>query len=178
MKRKNTGFTLIELLVVVLIIGILSAIALPQYEKAVEKAKAAQAFSIIRTFAAAQESYHLANGTYAQTFDELEVDMPWTGNVRWIAGSSPQARSNSDWSLQLFYEGNGQGIAVGRISGPYAGAGFIYLLENVNYDYPTHKILCHENHYETNNSITFSKPNGSYCQKIFSTQEYHLSPLP
>ncbi len=70
------GFTLIELLVVVLIIGILSAIALPQYTKAVEKARASEAMIIMRSIADANKRYHMANGTYATLLSDLDIDVP------------------------------------------------------------------------------------------------------
>ncbi len=164
----NGGFTLIELLVVVLIIGILASVALPQYQKAVEKSKAAQAFAIIRTVAAAQEAYYLGNGAYATDFDNLSVDIPWTGNTRWIAGSSPTngVRSNEDWSVQIFHEASGDGITVGRLSGPYAGAGFMYLLDEVNYGFPTRTMLCMENNFVGSGSVVFGKDSGDYCKKI------------
>jgi type IV pilus assembly protein PilA len=62
--RKTAGFTLIELLVVVLIIGILAAIAVPQYFKVVEKGKASEAFSYLGGIKAAQERYLAKQGQY------------------------------------------------------------------------------------------------------------------
>ena len=69
------GFTLIELLVVVLIIGILASVALPQYEKAVEKSRAANAFQTIKSINDAQKVANLEKGTtnMVYPFDELSI---------------------------------------------------------------------------------------------------------
>ncbi len=72
MKR---GFTLIELLVVVLIIGILSSVALPQYTKAVERARAVEAITNIDAIYKAEQIYYMANGEYTTNLEDLDVEV-------------------------------------------------------------------------------------------------------
>ena len=77
--RKKQGFTLIELLVVVLIIGILSAIALPQYQAAVDRAHVATYLDFATTVRNAQNVYYLANGKYAESLNDLAIDFNVSG---------------------------------------------------------------------------------------------------
>ena len=73
------GFTLIELLVVVLIIGILAAVAVPQYNIAVEKSRLAQYIPLVHSLAKAEETYFLINGQHANDLVTLDIEPPVQG---------------------------------------------------------------------------------------------------
>ena len=89
MTKRNTrrGFTLIELLVVVLIIGILAAVAVPQYQKAVEKSRASEALIIGNKLKQAQQLRHLQSGEWdGDNKDVLDIDISggeWTEDYRY-----------------------------------------------------------------------------------------------
>jgi len=130
------AFTLIELLVVVLIIGILASVALPQYQKAVWKSRATQAFSYGKSFMDAQRVYYLANGTYATDLDELSVEntvqLPWRASIhedghvclRWIE------KDGNNYYLWNFYT-TINGVQYGYQCGVHKNASNAKLLKEI-----------------------------------------------
>ena len=169
---KSRAFTLIELLVVVLIIGILAAVALPQYTKAVEKAKATQALTLLKSAYQAAAAYYMANGTYPETFDDMGFEVPWTGTTKWAeSGGVKDTKSNGEWSLQLNHTTGGSlALYMGRISGKYAGAGFGEALVDSDKQLQQGIIYCAERKHD---GITFSSDlnAGDYCTKIMNGTE-------
>ncbi len=103
------AFTLIELLVVVLIIGILSAIALPQYNKAVEKSRAAEAIQVLKYMHEQGELYQLAtsSGGVMVTNEELGIVFDGSFTCQVLRSGEVEICCNKYWC----YENNGSGYS-------------------------------------------------------------------
>lgn len=70
------GFTLLEVLIVVIIIGILAAIAMPQYVSTIEKARSGEAVANIGSVRTAVDRYWYQNGSITTDPDDLDIDNP------------------------------------------------------------------------------------------------------
>ncbi|MEK7389385.1 MAG: prepilin-type N-terminal cleavage/methylation domain-containing protein [Elusimicrobiota bacterium] len=105
-QRAQAGFTLIELLVVVLIIGILAAIAVPQYFKVVEKGKASEAFATLDALRGAQDRYLATRGVYCAGNPNAAIpacpswDIPPV-NLKYFTNGIMAVNAGPGWNIVL-----------------------------------------------------------------------------
>ena len=134
-RRFSNGFTLIELLVVVLIIGILAAIALPQYNKAVEKARASEVISQLRTLSSQVDLYMLENGRPQSTEDAEAPSISLSELLNTVEIAGGYWKDSSTYVTDK-YEYNGtlsEGEGINLTATRYQNGEMIYIVNMLGY---------------------------------------------
>ena len=73
--KNDRGFTLLELIIVVVVIGILASLALPNYMRVTERARAAEAKSILGAIRSSQYRQMAMYGNYTADYDSLDMNV-------------------------------------------------------------------------------------------------------
>lgn len=105
MIKTNKGFTLIELLVVVLIIGILAAMAMPQYFKAVERSRMTEADTLLGSIAQAQRRKFLQINKFVTNYKALDVSPKDSNGSTYFTKGNPTT-GNSGNGFQVVLSGD------------------------------------------------------------------------
>jgi prepilin-type N-terminal cleavage/methylation domain-containing protein len=96
------GFTLIELIIVIIVISILVRMAVPRYNRAVEKSRIAEAITILKIIHASQMSYSVEHDAYGDDFAVLDIGAPQARFFTFTALSgTPNPTSNSNETLSI-----------------------------------------------------------------------------
>ena len=161
--KNKRGFTLIELLVVVLIIGILAAIAVPQYQKAVMKSRSINMLMLLRSIASAEETYYLTNGNWATKFDQLDIIIPGEKTGSFLLNTYTDTLSQDGWVLQNEVYSTYRNTFLVHTQGPYRGGGFVHAKALPFRTFSTPAILCFERKAAASHTLT---QKGKFCEKL------------
>ena len=119
--KKKKGFTLIELVIAVLIIGVIAAIAVPMYFKAVEKSRASESINLLGTIAKAEQRHKLQSQEYTDQVEDLDITLKNYTDDTAASGSNfdteffdftlgtqnaQSARKEGDYTISINYDTN------------------------------------------------------------------------
>ena len=124
-KKANGGFTLIELLVVIIIIGILSAIALPSFLNQANKAKQSEAKTYVGSMNRAQQAFYLEKGRFTDSTSDLGLGITTeTANYSYsidlsanTVSSNGSVATNKAQAKGEALKGYAGGVALADVSG-------------------------------------------------------------
>lgn len=125
-KKDSEGFTLIELLVVIIIIGILSAIALPSFINQAAKAKQTEAKTTVSSINKGQQTKRIEEGVFATNIPSLAIGLNGTstanynytisatatGTVATVTASAIDANSVKGYGGGIFISGSGDAPSI------------------------------------------------------------------
>lgn len=166
MKNNRFGFTLIELLVVVLIIAVLAAIALPQFQKAVVKSRNSELKQLAKSIGEAEHMYFLEHGIYAADFEDLDMDLPLSSpgsesnglSGRWALATrgTDSIRRGKNFEVVLNTTNLSSSLSVIALwtSGPYKCAGF-------SWSAGRNRLVCTKAR-----NGTYTNTRGAFCEEL------------
>lgn len=137
LRNSRSGFTLIELMIVVSIIGILAAIAVPNYQWGIIKAKESVLRENLYSFRTTIDQFYADQGKYPDSIEELKEKKymrdipkdPFTGLTdSWVTVPPPPESSSAPSgavSVSSMGAGSGSGTPTGNVYDVHSGSNLV-----------------------------------------------------